>query len=245
METGRIIGSEALVRWHHPKHGMISPGKFVPIFERNGFISEVDYYVMENTCRTIRRWLDEGFPVEPVSVNVSRMDMYNPRLMENIKDCVSKYNVPHELIEFELTESAFVFDNAQLTNLAERLQENHFSVLMDDFGSGYSSLNSLREISVDILKIDLKFLPQKREDTRANVILSCIIDMANKLGLEVIVEGVENISQVKFLLSIGCKNAQGFYFHRPMSIDEFEKCMKAEPVPISMRERYRAFRKQR
>ena len=245
METGRIIGSEALVRWHHPKHGMISPGKFVPIFERNGFISEVDYYVMENTCRTIRRWLDEGFPVEPVSVNVSRMDMYNPRLMENIKDCVSKYNVPHELIEFELTESAFVFGNAQRTNLAERLQENHFSVLMDDFGSGYSSLNSLREISVDILKIDLKFLPQKREDTRANVILSCIIDMANKLGLEVIVEGVENISQVKFLLSIGCKNAQGFYFHRPMSIDEFEKCMKAEPVPISMRERYRAFRKQR
>ncbi len=235
MQTGKIVGSEALVRWQHPEHGFISPGAFIPIFERNGFISEVDYYVWDSTCETIRRWLDEGFPVSPVSVNVSRVNLYDQKLMDNIKGCVDKYRVPHDLIEFEMTESAFVSDNQKIYDLAKALQENNFKVLMDDFGSGYSSLNSLREIPVDVLKIDIKFLPPTQGDERAEVILCSIVDMAQKLGLEVITEGVERIEQAEFLTEIGCRMAQGYYFYRPMTISDFEEVMLAEPVPLSAR----------
>lgn len=235
MDTGRIIGSEALVRWIHPSQGIISPGEFIPVFEKNGFISELDYFVLRTTCQMIRRWLDEGKKVYPISVNVSRTDLYNPNLLEQIKECVAEFDVPHELIAFELTESAFVSDNMQLYNLAKLLQENHFNVMMDDFGSGYSSLNSLREIPVDVLKIDLKFLPLSSDDRRGNVILHSVVDMANRLGLEVIVEGVETIEQAEFLLSIGCRNAQGFYFYRPMPVSEYERCLEEEPKEISLR----------
>ena len=123
----------------------------------------------------------------------------------------------------------------QLYNLAKLLQENHFNVMMDDFGSGYSSLNSLREIPVDVLKIDLKFLPPSSDDRRGNVILHSVVEMANRLGLEVIVEGVETIEQAEFLLSIGCRNAQGFYFYRPMPVSEYERCLEEEPKEISVR----------
>ncbi len=235
MDTGRIIGSEALVRWIHPSQGIISPGEFIPVFEKNGFITELDYFVLRATCQLIRKWLDEGKKVYTVSVNVSRTDLYNPNLLDQIKDCVAEYEVPHDLIAFELTESAFVSDNMQLYNLAKRMQENHFRVLMDDFGSGYSSLNSLREIPVDILKIDLKFLPPSQDDKRGNVILHSIVEMANRLGLEVIVEGVENIEQAEFLLSIGCRNAQGFYFYRPMPVSEYERCLEEKPIEIKER----------
>lgn len=235
MDTGKIIGSEALVRWIHPSQGIISPSEFIPVFEKNGFISELDYYVLRATCQMIRKWLDDGKKVYPISVNVSRTDLYNPNLPEQIKACVAEFDVPHELIAFELTESAFISDNMQLYNLARLLQENHFHVMMDDFGSGYSSLNSLREIPVDVLKIDLKFLPPSSDDKRGNVILHSIVDMAKRLGLEVIVEGVETIEQVEFLLSIGCRNAQGFYFYRPMPVSEYERCLEEKPKEISVR----------
>ncbi len=235
MDTGKIIGSEALVRWIHPSQGIISPSEFIPVFEKNGFISELDYYVLRATCQMIRKWLDDGKKVYPISVNVSRTDLYNPNLPEQIKACVAEFDVPHELIAFELTESAFISDNMQLYNLARLLQENHFHVMMDDFGSGYSSLNSLREIPVDVLKIDLKFLPPSSDDKRGNVILHSIVDMAKRLGLEVIVEGVETIEQAEFLLSIGCRNAQGFYFYRPMPVSEYERCLEEEPKEISVR----------
>lgn len=235
MDTGKIIGSEALVRWIHPSQGIISPSEFIPVFEKNGFISELDYYVLRATCQMIRKWLDDGKKVYPISVNVSRTDLYNPNLPEQIKACVAEFDVPHELIAFELTESAFISDNMQLYNLARLLQENHFHVMMDDFGSGYSSLNSLREIPVDVLKIDLKFLPPSSDDKRGNVILHSIVDMAKRLGLEVIVEGVETIEQAEFLLSIGCRNAQGFYFYRPMPVSEYERCLEEKPKEISVR----------
>ncbi len=225
MDTGKIIGAEALVRWIHPQKGVISPGDFVPVFEKNGFISELDAFILEATCKTLRRWLDEKKPVYPISVNVSRADLYNPNLLDQIQSCVAKYDIPHDLISFELTESAFISDNMQLCNLASLLQKNHFRVLMDDFGSGYSSLNTLREIPVDVLKIDLKFLPPSSDDLRGNTILRCVVDMARQLGLEVIVEGVETKDQVDFLLSIGCRFAQGFYFYRPMPISDYEQAL--------------------
>ena len=172
MITGRIVGSEALVRWIHPTKGVISPVDFVPIFEGNGFISEIDFYMLEQVCKMIRRWLDKGLEAKPVSVNLSRSNLYSPRILNDIMTCVERYSVPHDLIEFEITESAFAVDNIHLNQLMEQLQKNHFRVLMDDFGSGYSSLNALRELSVDILKIDIKFLPVSQNDKRADIILT-------------------------------------------------------------------------
>jgi EAL domain-containing protein (putative c-di-GMP-specific phosphodiesterase class I) len=136
---------------------------------------------------------------------------------------VTEYDVPHELLEFEITESSFVADNKHFVDLVEHLQSDGFRVLMDDFGSGFSSLNALRELSVDILKIDIKFLPISESDKRADIILKSIVDMANKLNLDIVVEGVETEHQAELLESIGCRVAQGFLYYRPMPVEEYEK----------------------
>ena len=228
MITGRIVGSEALVRWIHPTKGVISPVDFVPIFEGNGFISEIDFYMLEQVCKMIRRWLDKGLEAKPVSVNLSRSNLYSPRILNDIMTCVERYSVPHDLIEFEITESAFAVDNIHLNQLMEQLQKNHFRVLMDDFGSGYSSLNALRELSVDILKIDIKFLPVTQNDKRADIILRSVTQMADQLGLEMVVEGVETEAQADLLKKMGCRIAQGFLYYRPMPIEEYERVLKKQ-----------------
>lgn len=222
MQTGKIIGSEALVRWQHPGKGLISPAAFVPAFEKNGFIIEIDKYMIRNTCAIIRRWIDSGIPVYPVSVNLSRLNLYNKRIIQDIREYVEKYQIPREYISFEITESAFSGDNSYIKILAEKLQKEHFKVLMDDFGSGYSSLNTLKEIPVDVLKIDLKFLPAGENDEKANLIIKHVVEMAVDLDLMIIVEGVEREEQVEFLTKIGCKIAQGFYYYRPISVLEYE-----------------------
>lgn len=222
MQTGKIIGSEALVRWQHPGKGLISPAAFVPAFEKNGFIIEIDKYMIRNTCAIIRRWIDSGIPVYPVSVNLSRLNLYNKRIIQDIREYVEEYQIPREYISFEITESAFSGDNSYIKILAEKLQKEHFKVLMDDFGSGYSSLNTLKEIPVDVLKIDLKFLPAGENDEKANLIIKHVVEMAVDLDLMIIVEGVEREEQVEFLTKIGCKIAQGFYYYRPISVQEYE-----------------------
>ena len=222
MQTGKIIGSEALVRWQHPGKGLISPAAFVPAFEKNGFIIEIDKYMIRNTCAIIRRWIDSGIPVYPVSVNLSRLNLYNKRIIQDIREYVEEYQIPREYISFEITESAFSGDNSYIKILAEKLQKEHFKVLMDDFGSGYSSLNTLKEIPVDVLKIDLKFLPAGENDEKANLIIKHVVEMAVDLDLMIIVEGVEREEQVEFLTKIGCKIAQGFYYYRPISVLEYE-----------------------
>ena len=222
MQTGKIIGSEALVRWQHQGKGLISPAAFVPVFEKNGFIIEIDKYMIRNTCAIIRRWIDSGIPVYPVSVNLSRLNLYNKRIIQDIREYVEEYQIPREYISFEITESAFSGDNSYIKILAEKLQKEHFKVLMDDFGSGYSSLNTLKEIPVDVLKIDLKFLPAGENDEKANLIIKHVVEMAVDLDLMIIVEGVEREEQVEFLTKIGCKIAQGFYYYRPISVQEYE-----------------------
>lgn len=223
MGTGKIIGSEALVRWMHPQRGMIPPADFIPVFEKNGFIIELDKYMIKHTCMIIRKWMDQGVKVYPISVNLSRVNLYNTRLIQDIEDYVNEYHIPREYISFELTESAFSADNSYMKMLASRLQTNKFKVLMDDFGSGYSSLNTLKEIPVDILKIDLKFLAAGRNTERANLIIKHVVEMANDLGLLIVVEGVEKEEQVHFLLDIGCRIAQGFYYYHPITVEEYEK----------------------
>ena len=228
MRTGKIIGSEALVRWVHPEKGLISPRNFIPIFENNGFITELDYYIFETVSKQLDKWRQEGMPILPVSVNVSRADLYDPNLFPNIVRIVDKYNIPHEDIEFELTESSFISDNHKLVELTFNLQKGGFHVLMDDFGSGYSSLNSLKDIKVDVLKIDINFLPTSKDDERAGKILTSVVSMAQALDLKVVVEGVETRDQADFLISIGAYEAQGYFFFRPMPIEDFEKALKAQ-----------------
>lgn len=227
LRTGVPCGAEALVRWKHPQSGLLYPGQFIPVFERNGFIGKLDYYMWEKVCQCLRRWIDEGLDPDPVSVNVSRANMYNPHLVNIITELVQKYDIAPALFNLEITESAYMDNPNQMKNTVRELKERGFVILMDDFGSGYSSLNTLKEIDVDILKIDTKFMPTGSGDSRSERILSSVIRMAGWLDLPVIVEGVETTEQRDFLESIGVEYAQGFFFAHPMPCESYEKIVRA------------------
>ncbi len=228
LQSNTLAGAEVLVRWIDPKRGMISPGDFIPIFERNGFIMKLDLYIWEKSCQLIRKWLDEGRKPLPISVNISRVSLYNPRLVEVLCGLVEKYNIPPELFQLELTESAYTTNQNSIRNMMTTLQERGFVVMMDDFGSGYSSLNILKDIKVDVLKIDMRFLSDTEEETRSENILAAVVRMAKWLNLPVIAEGVERKEQVLFLKSIGCEYVQGYYFARPMPVADFEELAFSE-----------------
>lgn len=226
-QTNVLNGAEALVRWFHPDKGMISPEEFVPVFEKNGMISKLDYYVWEKVCVLLRRWMDEGRDLIPVSVNVSRVNVYNSNITDDIIQLVSKYKIPKELFQLELTESAYTDNPEIIREIMNKLQEQGFCILMDDFGSGYSSLNVLKDINIDILKIDLQFLVKSEVQGRAERILASVVQMAKWLKIPVIAEGVETQEQALLLRSIGCESVQGYYFARPMPITEFEKLLES------------------
>ncbi len=223
LDTGEISGAEALVRWIHTKRGLLMPSEFIPVFERNGFIMQLDTYVWECVCKAIRRWIDQGIPPMPVSVNISRINLRNPELCDVLFNLVKKYDIPSELLELEITESAYTEDPEQLLSVMRTLQQHGFIVLMDDFGSAYSSLNMLKDIPVDVLKIDLHFLSGTDTTGRGDSILASVVRMAQLLNLPVIAEGVETREQASFLRSIGCESAQGYYYYRPMPMTEYEK----------------------
>ena len=220
----KLRGAEVLIRWLTPE-GMVSPGKFIPVFEKNGLIMKLDYYVWEQSCKLIRNWLDRGIKPFPISVNISRVSMYNPRIVEEIHELTVKYDVPPELFQLELTESAYTDNPESIKKAMQQLQEYGFKILMDDFGSGYSSLNVLKDISVDILKMDMKFMaaPGSENQRRSESIVANVIRLAKDLDLPVIAEGVEEKEQVEFLSSVGCEYVQGYYFARPMPVAEYEK----------------------
>lgn len=223
LHSNQIDGGEVLVRWLDPIQGMISPGDFIPVFERNGFIMKLDYYVWEHACQLLHKWIEEGKEPNPISVNISRVSLYNPRLVEIMEELTSMYQVPVNLFQLELTESAFTSNPKLMKDTMTRLQEKGFTILMDDFGSGYSSLNVLKDISVDILKIDMRFMSDCDQPGRSENILASVVRMAKWLHMPVIAEGVEKEKQVSFLRSIGCEYVQGFYFARPMPVVEYEK----------------------
>jgi diguanylate cyclase (GGDEF)-like protein len=225
-DSKKLYGAEVLARWAHPNKGMIPPGKFLPIFERNGYISRLDEYIWEETCKLIRRWLDEGLPAVPISVNVSRRDIYNPHMCETIKGLVDKYNVEPSLLRLEITESAYVDNPEQLISVVDKLHSYGFTVEMDDFGSGYSSLNTLKEVHVDMLKLDMKFMQSSMDNARSRSILRSVIRMAHWIKLPVIAEGVETREQADYLKSIGCIYMQGYFYARPMPAEAFEKEMR-------------------
>ena len=217
-----LASAEALVRWKHPELGMISPGKFIPLFEENGLIRQLDHYVWREVAAQIRRWKDRFGYAVPVSVNVSRVDMFDPNLVENFKALIDEHGLSTSEYLLEITESAYTSDSAQIIEKVRRLRKLGFRIEMDDFGSGYSSLNMLSTLPIDALKLDMKFIKTAfsgRKDTR---MIELIIDIARYLSVPVIAEGVESKEQVEALKELGCQIIQGFYFSRPVPPEEFE-----------------------
>lgn len=224
LSTEKIIGAEALVRWKHPTKGFIGPNRFIPIFEQNGFILELDKYIWESVCKLLHCWKEEGKPLHPISVNVSRADLYDRGLVDFLANLVKKYDVPPRMLELELTESAYIDDSEQIITITQKLQELGFIILMDDFGSGYSSLNMLKDVNVNILKVDLKFLQDNgKKSNRSGRILNSVVHMVKCLDIPIIIEGVETQQQAQFLRSIGCNWVQGYYYSRPVPVNEYEK----------------------
>ena len=220
IRTGKIVGAEALARWRHPERGIVAPGEFIPLIERNGLVRSLDLRVWEKTAAWIRGLIDEGVQPVPVSVNVSRADIYLVDVAAELHALVERYGIEPSLIEVEITESAYSERPDRIVAAFDELAERGFTVLMDDFGSGYSSLNMLKDINVDVLKIDMRFLD--RDDRRSKDIMESVIRMARWLDLPVIAEGVETREQVNFLLDVGCSYAQGYYYARPMEAAAFE-----------------------
>ena len=220
IRTGKIVGAEALARWRHPERGIVAPGEFIPLIERNGLVCSLDLRVWEKTAAWIRGLIDEGVQPVPVSVNVSRADIYLVDVAAELHALVERYGIEPSLIEVEITESAYSERPDRIVAAFDELAERGFTVLMDDFGSGYSSLNMLKDINVDVLKIDMRFLD--RDARRSKDIMESVIRMARWLDLPVIAEGVETREQVNFLLDVGCSYAQGYYYARPMEAAAFE-----------------------
>ena len=226
--TDKPFGAEALVRWRHPEKGMISPADFIPIYERNGIIGRLDQYMWRHVCKLLRKWLDEGKSPDPISVNVSRVNIYNPHLVDILKNLVTEYKIPPHYLNLELTESAFTEDQGLVMRTMSKLHSLGFKIMMDDFGSGYSSLNVLKDMEVDYLKVDMKFLQDEEFNGRGEKVLTSVIRMAKWLHLPSIVEGVETKEQVDFLKCIGCEYAQGFYYAKPMPVEEYEHYMEKD-----------------
>lgn len=219
---GRVCGGEALVRWIHPREGMIPPGKFIPIFEQTGLISRLDKLMWELACRQLSIWKNEGREESYISVNISQKDFYLIDVRETMMALVAKYNVPPHCLHLEITETAVMDEPERQLRLIEQLRIEGFTVEIDDFGSGYSSLNMLKELSADVLKIDMGFLEKTAHPDRSRTILKMIIELAKALKMEVITEGVETKEQADFLAEYGCDLYQGYFFAKPMRVSEFE-----------------------
>ena len=219
--TNELEGGEALVRWDSPTEGFISPGRFIPIFEKTGFITKLDDYMISHTAALQAKWLQEGKKIVPISINVSRAHFAEPNLAEHIKDLVDQYPLPHEYIEIELTESAFFDDKKALLTTVRKLQSYGFEVSMDDFGAGYSSLNSLKDLPLDVLKLDADFFRGDAFAGRGEIVVSEAISLAKQLNMKIVAEGIEKKEQVDFLAKHKCDMIQGFYFDKPMPADEY------------------------
>lgn len=228
ITTGKIVGLEALVRWDHPERGLIPPDRFIPMLERNGLITTLDLHIWEEVCCSLREWMKRGHAPVPISVNVSRRDLYALDVLATFEELIRKYGIDPRLLAVEITESAYVEDCDLMAVIVDGLHDLGLSVHMDDFGSGYSSLNMLKDVSVDVLKLDMKLLAAVDARSRkGRGILESIIGMARLLDMQVIAEGVETESQRALLAQMGCLYGQGYFFYRPMSKEEFEPLIAA------------------
>ncbi|MGN0702165.1 MAG: EAL domain-containing protein [Lentihominibacter sp.] len=225
LRNDGLAGAEALVRWIHPQLGFLSPGEFIPVFEKNGFISRLDRHVWEQVCMIMHEWDEKGYSPFPVSVNMSRATIYNEKLLETLLYLTDKYKLNPSRLHLELTESAYTENPDQIISSVKSIRDAGFIVEMDDFGSGYSSLNMLNQMKFDILKLDMKFIQNETAKPTDKGILRFIITLARWLNLSVVAEGVETHVQLERLQELGCDYVQGYFFSKPLPRPEFEQLM--------------------
>ncbi|MBR3532846.1 MAG: EAL domain-containing protein [Clostridiales bacterium] len=223
--TGRMIGAEALMRLKHPLYGMQMPSDFIPVFEKNDLVFSADLVVCENVCKFLRKCLDHGIPLVPVSVNMSRYDVYNHDYVEQVECIRKEYDIPAQYIHIEITESSAIGGMELMTEVIDKFHELGFKVEMDDFGSGYSSLNVLKDLNVDVMKLDMNFLTGDIGG-RGGAIISSVVQMAKWLNTPVIAEGIETNEQADYMKSIGCNYIQGYLYSKPVEEDEFIEKLK-------------------
>ena len=219
----KIRNAEALVRWEIPDEGTVCPDQFIPLFERNGSIAEIDFYILEKACAYIRKYLDTFGTEFHISVNFSRVTIYQQRCYSTILEITDRFQIPHNCIEIEITESAFNGISEVIVQKIMNLQEEGFIISMDDFGSGYSSLNMLNKLPIQVLKLDQEFLREYGTETKAKNVISCVTELAHTLDMKVVCEGVEKQEHVDFLKKIGCDYGQGYFFSKPISEEEFRE----------------------
>ena len=224
-EDAEIVGAEALVRWIDMNGQMKSPEEFIPVFEENGFIMELDQFMWEEVCKLLRRWRSEGRKLIPISVNVSRTYLSKYDVVDYISRLIEMYEIPIEYLPIEITETA---ENEETLSSAKRFKDRGFTLMMDDFGSGYSSLSMLKDTPFDVLKLDRLFLVECMGNEHGKKIVTHVISMGNDIGLDIMAEGVETKEMADFLYSQGCDVSQGFFFSRAISIPEFEKLLDKE-----------------
>lgn len=221
--SSRVIGAEALVRWIHPEEGMIAPGIFIPLFERNGFIVKLNRAVLETVCQAIRSWIDRGLAPIPVSINISRTDAFHPAFADSFISICDRYQVPRKLILIEVAESVFAENQQELYREMNRLKDEGFRFSMNDFSAGYCPLNMLKDAPIDEIKLDRAFFDAAGNDSQRQAIVGHTIEMANVLALGIAAKGVDTREQAEFLAGVGCRSIQGFYYSHPMPLEEFER----------------------
>lgn len=232
MITSRVYGAEALSRWIHPVEGMRNPGAYIPLFEENGFIVQLDMYMFEELCKIKQRWHREGveFASIPISINMSRLHLFRKSFVEELVSLTDQYGIERSEIDIEITESVYLSDNSILIQIVGELQKCGFFVSIDDFGSGYSALNMLKDIPADTIKIDKEFLQLSANSDRGQKVIKNVITLCKDLKLKVMVEGVETEEQIECLTKFGCEICQGFYYSKPISVAEFETYTRAHFV---------------
>lgn len=222
IKTEKIVSTEALIR-RKKEDKLIMPNSFIPEYEKTGIITKLDMFVFENICKKLKEWEEKKYKLFPVAINESRRNLYNKNHVNQLKQIVKYYNVNPNLIELELTETVVVENLESAKEAERRVHDLGFVVSMDDFGVGYSSFYMLKNINIDILKIDKSFSDEVMEDKRGRIILESIIDMSKKLEIKTVAEGIEKKEQLEYLRRIGCDMVQGYYFEKPLPIEEFEK----------------------
>lgn len=225
MAEQKIGGAEALVRWFHPELGFLSPGLFIPIFEKNDFIKELDTFVVKEVCTVLKRWKEEGRPLVPISVNLSRRDFENDRLAYEFAAVVDYYGVDHSMIHVELTESAFTENPDKIAVAIKQLHENGFVIELDDFGTGYSSMTTLSSVDIDILKLDMSIIQKDDPESDKNILDFCM-QLAKMMRLRTVAEGAETEAQTLRLKDLGCDYVQGYYYSKPLPVDQFEEYLE-------------------
>lgn len=223
--TGKVGGAEALVRWIHPELGFMNPGIFIPLFEKNGFITNLDFYIWEEVCKALVEWEKLSIPRVPISVNVSRRDFEYPNLAKKIIKLVDKYNLPHDLFQIEITESSYSDNPDVITNTIKNLHDSDFSIALDDFGTGYSSMTALSSLDLDIMKLDMSIIQNDVPGTDKNI-LEFSMQLAKMMKLKTVAEGVETDAQAKRVASLGGDYIQGYYYSKPLPKSEYEEYMK-------------------